>query len=468
MLVLLGIACAALAGCHSFKPLPDGLAVAGPDRPAARVEFLADRTWVEPDGQRRVEQEIFDRLFELIDGARSLIVADLFLYNDWQGPVPETTRALSSELTERLLEKKASTPGIRIVMITDPVNTLYGGLASAQFDALSAAGVSVVQTNLDPLRDSNVLYSPLWRLFVKPLGNDPGGILPNPIGPGDVSLRTYLKLFNFKANHRKTLIADNDGELVAMVMSANPHDGSSAHRNAAVLFDGMAVLDLLASENAVLAMSGAPLVDASPWRQEGDDDAAMTVRVVTEREILNAIVAELATVGDGDHVDLMMFYLSSRDVIDALLGAQRSGARVRVLLDPNKDAFGRQKSGVPNRPVARELDGAGIPVRWCDTHGEQCHAKTLMVQRADGRATLITGSANLTRRNLNNLNLETDVVVNAPSKSAFMRAALLYFDQAWLNLDRRQASVEYDLYRDDSIWSRIRYWFMEFSGFSSF
>ncbi len=51
---------------------------------------------------------------------------------------------------------------------------------------------------------------------------------------------------------------------------------------------------------------------------------------------------------------------------------------MRVLLDPNKDAFGFEKSGLPNRQVASELiaasDGA-IKLRWYRTHGEQFHAK---------------------------------------------------------------------------------------------
>ena len=56
----------------------------------------------------------------------------------------------------------------------------------------------------------------------------------------------------------------------------------------------------------------------------------------------------------------------------------RRGVRVNVMLDPNRDAFGRQKDGVPNRPVANELvtaSGERIAVRWYRTHGEQFHTK---------------------------------------------------------------------------------------------
>ena len=113
-------------------------------------------------------------------------------------------------------------------------------------------------TDLTQLQDSNPVWSSLWRWLVKPLGNGTGGSLPNPFGDGHVSLRSYLALFNFKANHRKLLIADNaDGVLEGLVSSANPHDGSSAHRNIALKFSGPAVKDLLNSERSLLEMSGA-------------------------------------------------------------------------------------------------------------------------------------------------------------------------------------------------------------------
>ncbi|MFK8016577.1 MAG: phospholipase D-like domain-containing protein [Gammaproteobacteria bacterium] len=469
LMLVLALLMVALAGCHSFKPLPAGLSYAGPEQPVSDIRFLADQTWVDDNGDRHVSQEIFDAAFALIDGAQSLIVADLFLYNDWQGPIPETTRALSDELTQKLIAKKQGSPEIQIVLITDPVNTLYGGLESAQFERLSAAGVIVVETDLNKLRDSNKFYSPFWRLFVKPFGNSTGGALPNPIGPGKVSLRTYLKLFNFKANHRKTVIADRNGELVAVVASANPHDGSSAHRNAGLEFNGPAVVDLLETENAVLRMSALPVVPTEPWRRNAMDAAPVaTLRVVTEEKIRDAILDELNTVGEGDHVDLMMFYLSSSKVIAALRRAHRAGARVRIMLDPNKDAFGREKSGVPNRPAARGLHRDGVPIRWCETSGEQCHAKMLTIHRVDGTSTLLSGSANFTRRNLGDLNLETDVQVTAATNSNVMQDAQRYFDGAWLNLDGRQASVAYEVYQNDSLWLRFVYRFNEFTGFNSY
>ncbi len=459
-----------LSGCHTLKSMPEGTSMASAEHPTTDISFYADRTWVDATGERHVEQQVFDEMFALIDGARKLIVLDMFLFNDWQGPIPETTRALSGELTRRLIKARQQHPGIQIVIITDPVNTLYNGLASEQFDALNNAGVRLVQTDLNRLRDSNTFYSPFWRLLFKPFGNSKGSLLPNPIGPGRVSVRTYMKLFNFKANHRKTLVVDQGEELIGFVSSANPHDGSSAHRNVAIRFSGPAVIELLHSENAVLEMSEAELVDvpAIPVTSPDPATGSVTLQLVTENEIELAILQALNSAQPGDQIDLMMFYLSDRHVIRALIEAHDRGVNTRIMLDPNKDAFGREKNGVPNRPVARKLHRNGLDVRWCNSKGEQCHTKMLVVNRASGSATIISGSANFTRRNLDDFNLETDVVIRGPKDAAVINDARSYFDEMWTNDDGRLYSTDYAAYEDNSLWHRFLGWFMESSGISSF
>jgi phosphatidylserine/phosphatidylglycerophosphate/cardiolipin synthase-like enzyme len=456
-LALLCVACS--------RPLPDDVRYAGTPTEIREIAFLYDQTWVDSAGERHVQQEIFDEMLAMIAAAERLILIDMFLYNDFQGPIPETTRALSSELTAALIARKQRVPAIEIVVITDPVNTVYGGLPSPQLERLRQHDIRVVITDLNPLRDSSPVYSAFWRLLVRPFGNSPGGALPNPFGAGEVPLRSYLALFNFKANHRKVVIADSPDGYVGLVTSANPHDGSSAHRNAAIRFDGPAVADLLRTENAVLKFSDAALVstDIAPNTADGGP----TVQVVTEGEIERAVLRTLASARPGERVDLMMFYLSDRDVITALIAANDRGVDLRVLLDPNKDAFGLPKNGIPNRSVAWELNDARVPLRWCHTHGEQCHTKLLF--HDDGEeAALITGSANFTRRNLNDFNLETDVVVSGSTQHEVFREAADYFDASWNNVDGRIYSVPYADYADESWIKRGLYRFMEASGFSSF
>lgn len=455
-----------LTGCHNLKTLPDGVSFQGEPMATEEVTFVADTSWVDENGQRHLHQAIFNDVFRIIAQANKLIVMDMFLYNDFQGPVPETTRPLAGELTDALVAKKISRPTMDIVVITDPVNELYGGLPSPHFKRLKEAGVRVVVTDLHKLRDSNTVYSFFWRIFAKPFGNAPASTLPNPIGPGRVSIRTYLELVNFKANHRKVLIADSGDDYVGFVSSANPHDGSSAHRNAAIRFTGAAVADLLKTENAVLAFSGqAPMeVDITATKVE----FGPTVQVVTEGKIKDAVLSRLNRTGPGQKIDLMMFYLSDREIIRALLRAHELGAEVRLLLDPNKDAFGREKNGVPNRPVAYELNKAGIPLKWCNSQGEQCHAKMLMIHDETGGSVIISGSANFTRRNLTDFNLETDVVVTGSSNAAVFMDARAYFDDTWNSATDRQFSVPYERFEDGSWWHRQLYRFMECSGISSF
>ena len=122
---------------------------------------------------------------------------------------------------------------------------------------------------------------------------------------------------------------------------------------------------------------------------------------------------------------MAMFYLADRDVVRELLAASERGARVRLVLDPNKDAFGRTKDGVPNRQVADELvrrSRRAIEVRWYRTEGEQFHTKLVLVRTA-AETFLSLGSANLTRRNLEDLNLEANVAVRAPEGSSLAREA---------------------------------------------
>lgn len=455
-----------LSGCHNLKALPDGTSFQGEPIPTANVAFVADKTWVDENGERHVEQAIFNNIFHIIAEAREIILLDMFLYGDFQGPVPETTRLISGELTDALVAKKLNFPKMEIVVITDPVNELYGGLPSPYFKRLKEAGIRVVVTDVRKLRDSNAVYSFFWRILAKPFGNAPARTLPNPIGPGRVSIRSYLELINFKANHRKVLVADSGDTYLGFVSSANPHDGSSAHRNVAIRFSGRAVLDLIKTENAVLKFSGhEPVViryNPEPVQ------SSTTIKVITEGKIKDAVLSMLDSAEPGQKIDLMMFYLSDRKVIKALKRAHQRGARLRLLLDPNKAAFGRERNGIPNRPVGYELNGAGIPVRWCSTQGEQCHAKMLLIHKESGESVIITGSANFTRRNLTDFNLETNVMVSGHSKDPVIIGARRYFDNAWDNADGRVYSLPIEHYKEPSWWRYFLYRFTEGSGISSY
>lgn len=454
-----------------YKPLPEGLSSAGPYRAVEHVEFLADATWLDGVGRQHTELEIFDRALEMIGEAQSLIVADFFLLNQFAGAAEgEDHRPLSRELVDGLVERREAMPGLQALLISDPFNTLYGGVNQPLFDRLEAGGVGVIETELRALRDPNPAWSAAWRICCQWFGNRPGaGWLPNPVGETPVSLRTYLALLNFKANHRKTLIADGPEGWAGLVTSGNPHDASSRHDNVAVHFRGAPVLDLLQTELAVAAFSGGTGISAPERAPEDTSGSGATeLRILTESRIRDAALEMIDGAGSGDRLDLFMFYLSHRGVVNALAAARRRGVALRVLLDPNRDAFGREKDGIPNRQVAMELHRAGVPVRWCNTAGEQCHAKMLLRRDHDGAALLLAGSANFTRRNLDDFNLETNVQVRSDARAPVIADAGAFFDARWENEPDRVHSLPYAAYADHS---RLRYWryrFMEMSGLSSF
>jgi len=471
VLVLLSVAGTSLY--HSFKPLPAGIAYQGNVHPLSDARLLTDRTYHVGDKTPRLDQEIFDEVLAMIAAARKFILVDMFLFNSTEAQV-RNARPLARQLTDALIKQRTAYPELELIVISDPINTLYGGTGSEHFQQLEAAGIPVIQTRLTPLRDSNPLWSGFWRLCCQWLGNSAqSGWLPNPIGGQSVTLRSYLSLLNFKANHRKVLVTDAGNSYRALVTSANPHDGSSHHSNIGLRFGGPAVADLLTSERAVLVMSGASTraVDVALGQiSETAPNENARIQVLTESAIREAALETITTTEQGDQIRLAIFYLSHRDIMEALINASRRGVDIRVLLDANRDAFGREKGGVPNRQAAMELNNNGVAVRWCNTHGEQCHSKLLLRQDTDGRARILLGSANFTRRNLDDLNLESDVLVFADRDHPTIRKAELFFSEQWTSGPGSETvmSLPYQARADHS---KLRYWqyrFMEATGLSTF
>lgn len=499
-LAVLGVVWALLFVFHLTKPLPEGLSISGPARDASGMEFLADLTY-QRDGQTVMEQEIFDRILAMIDGADRFVVLDMFLFDGEHGGDREY-RPLSSQITDHLLARKTTGSDLDVRFITDEINNFYGAYTGKEIQRLQAGGIDVITTRLTSLRDSNPLYSAGWRMAVGWIGTAGPGWLPHPLtntGP-KVTARGYLKLLNFKANHRKLIITDQG----CLVASANPHDASSFHSNIAFHGTGPICTDLLEGERAVASFSGG-VVEGWPAYEAGDNGALVgaagsadgtagggrfataegathagvtsgvtpspggTVQFVTEKKILSALLEDIGAAGPGDRIDLAMFYLSHRRVVQALLDSHGRGASVRLVLDPNKDAFGREKGGLPNRQVAHELvtrSGGGIRVRWYDTHGEQFHTKLVRVTLEDS-VVVFGGSANLTRRNIGDFNLEADLRFSLSSEAPLARSVGDYFERVFGN-QGGEYTLPYEAYRDDSLLKRIRYRIEEFTGFCSY
>ena len=192
------------------------------------------------------------------------------------------------------------------------------------------------------------------------------------------------------------------------------------------------------------------------------------IQILTEGAIEHSLLELLASAEPGDKLDMEMFYLASRPVVEALIAAQQRGVQVRAILDPNRDAFGREKNGIPNRQAAWDLHDQGVAVRWCSTNGEQCHRKWIRLDRSQGTTDIISGSANFTRRNLHDLNMETSVRLSTQASNPEVVSMRADFNRAWRNSDGGDHSLPYSAFADHSHWRYGLYRFMEASGLSTF
>ncbi len=459
------------------KKLPENLDFRGEERDiyVENIEFLYDLTYENLNGEIISEQTIFDEVFSLIEGAKQYILIDAFLFNSYTREPNKIYRHLTPELTERLVKKKEANPDIEIDFITDPINTVYGGAINTEIEKLKGIGVNVIVTDLKALPDSNPIYSAFWRTFIQWFGNSSSyGLIPHPFTGGEpkVTLRSYFDMLNFKANHRKIFMADQEENTAVIMTSGNPHDGSSAHSNVALKITGKLWQDVYAAEAAVAKLSGRALQGPPVGLDENIRLEAEHAKIVflTENQIKKELLARISETTADDEINMAIFYLADRQIIKELVNASQRGVHIKVILDPNKDAFGFEKIGIPNRPVAEELlkrSSSKIEIRWYDTHGEQFHSKLAIIKHGK-EASLLLGSANFTRRNLNNYNLEANISVTAGEDALFIKAAADYFDRIWANRDGKYYTVSYEAYKDASALKKIVYLIQEYAGLSNF
>ncbi|VEF47044.1 phospholipase D/nuclease [Bacillus freudenreichii] len=416
---------------ETTKPLPEGIPYEGKVHhvSAESITFLYDLTYKSGEHQK-TDKHMFKAVFEAIDEAEEFVVMDFFLYNDYYDQ-DQKFPPLSSTLTKKLIAKKKENPDIKIVLITDEINTSYGSHKNWQFEKLKENGIDVLITDVDPLRDSNPLYSAVWRMFFQWLGQKGNGTIPNAMADTapKMTARSYLKMLNIKANHRKTVATDK----TSLVLSGNPHDASAFHSNIGFQIDGPVVKNLLESEQAAANLAGGEKLPVYHGKENSSGDHK--VQLITEGKVLEKTLTSIKSAEKGDELWLSMFYLAERKVIDALLDADGRGVKVRIIMDPNENAFGSKKTGLPNKPVALELEEkteGSIKIRWYNTGQEQYHSKLLYIKKKN-KVLITGGSTNYTARNLDNYNLETNVYIEAPLNSPLVTDLDNFFQRQWTN-----------------------------------
>lgn len=433
-LSVLAMSYVAAAAWNSFiKPIPKGLAYQGKLHRAETVDMLTNLTYAEDQEGNRIKREvqIFQEIYKVIDRAEQFIVLDMFMVGHY-GSDGEEYPDIAEGLISHLLAKKEAHPDMPIYFITDPINSGYGSYELPEFVKLKEAGVDVIYTDLDKLRDSIPLYSGLYRLLVQWPDNGGEGWISNPIANDapDMTLASFLTLLNIKANHRKAIITESE----AIISSANPHDPNGYNDNMAFRVTGPVLKDLLEAEEAVSLMSGGPPL---PRTEPAEERGPYKVQYLTEHKTSEALMQDIEATGEGDAIWLAMLFLAEREVINALKNAARRGVDVRLILDPNRTAFGRNQRGLPNRPVAKELRKAdldNLQLRWYNVIDEEFHTKTILIKTAN-KTIISGGSSNFSSRSLDNLNVESNLRVEAPNDSDLAQSMETYFRRLWNNED---------------------------------
>lgn len=442
---------------------------------AKDARILFDLTGAGSDGKRIAKQELTDTFLETIKKADDVIVIDMFLFNKFKGAMKAGFyRDSTGEVVEALLQKKRDNPELFIVFLTDPINSMYAHSCPESLKPLLAKGGHIVLTDADRMPESNPLIAYPVRpvdavLTALPLKSFK--FITNPLDPqGEkVGLLQILRLLRFKANHRKTLsVRTANGKWEAIVSSGNLHSASSAHSNVGFQIKGDAARGVLESElktarssaeNPSLLFSenreeffrktDVLLIHQKPAERSIDPDGPF-IQLCSESQTGDVIEDMLAEARENDRVDLAVFYLADLDIVDAVLNAARRGARIRILLDPNKDSFGRTRNGVPNRPVAACImnqakeEDLSVQIRWIQTNGEQAHFKFLHVYNENEVGDVLAGSSNFTIRNVRGSNLETVVRIHKMVKPS--KKSRDVFERLWQNDEDAIYSVDFEAF----------------------
>ncbi|PYZ97045.1 phospholipase [Alteribacter lacisalsi] len=466
VIILTGVAVYGL-----FKPLPEGVSYEGSLHDIDDARFYYDVTYETEDGEWVYEQQIFDEVIEVIDRAENYLLLDLFLFNDFHDR-EEDMPELSRRVTDAVLKKKDENPEMNVIFITDEFNTGYGSHRSPHLDELEEAGVHTIISDLTPLRDSKPIYSSIYRTFFQWFGRGDRGWLPHPLSEGapSITARSYLKMLNLKANHRKVVVSDKE----AFITSANPHDGSAYYSNIGFRVTGSVIEDVWEAEKAVASFSSEddlPFPGSEDFLYEeraaeiNGADEGLKAKHLTESSIKDHLMEQIENAGSGDRITIGAYYLAEDSTMDAIVDASFRDVEIRVVLDPNSYSFNQETQGLPNRPAARELKERSegrVQIRWYHIDEDQYHSK-IMVFENDQEITMIGGSSNFTRRNMDDFNLDASIMIQAPLSSDLAAEVNSYFERLWTNEDGI-FTLHLDEYEDDlGFWKpttyRLQQWF---------
>ena len=451
----------------------------------ADVELQASYSGYDLKTQKRFSRlAIGNKALEMIADANDIIVGTAFLF-DVLNSDGQPVRDIVDELTTAIEKKKKQNPDIVIAIVLDPLNKAYGKRVSPAVQRLVDCGVDIFYTDLISTKSATrlgvmhhfrrglrVADTLLLGALTPTLKLVTGVDVPikNPLNEKGTSVQSLVNALSLKANHRKLLVTDINGTYDCLVSSANPHNASIPSTNFGVSAKG----DIAKYVYMVMREDIRQCIehDECLWSRKNKkyhtnyltntlpplsvlkkdstkNSSGVEVCFTTESCIRDEVLRMLKAANGHDEIRIQMFYLSHIEIIDEIIEAAKRAKRpVRVILDPSKDAFGKEKDGTPNRQVAaylmqkkKELD-LNLVMRWYETHGEQNHAKIMTItNEATGKYELINGSANWTGKNLNDINLEANITVRGSKRIVNQYNQL--FDLFWGNTDGKFYTTGY-------------------------
>ncbi len=393
--------------------------------PDENIDFLYDLTYKDDKGNLVYEHEIFNKVYEMVDNAEKFIILDMFLFGSTDKPV---YRNLTQELTDKLVNKKNNKPDIEIYFITDYFNVINNYKGEHLYE-LEDLGINIIFSSPNKKQD---------------------------LGEKDL-INYFFKINKKRLDHRKLIITDKGDKIASLITSANPHDMSSANSNIGIYIEDKIWRDIYGVEKKEGLISNEKIEYF--FENVSDEVGEISVQYFADEGLLYSLKNEIDKSIKGDFIEIAVFLLSDKKVIEKLLSASKRGVDIKIILDTNENYFGVKKFGVPNKPVAEKLfkgsDGK-IAIRWYDSQGEQFHTKLAVFKRKDNKNIILMGSSNFARNNIINYNLQSDVKILADSDSLIMQEVDFYFNMIWFNQNRNY-TADFNEFRDKSFYKKLTY-----------
>ena len=485
--------------CSTIKNPPLGINYESPIRETENAKFHYDLTYLDKDGNIQYDRNLWDATFKVVDNAKDYLIIEMFLFNDLYNKDKEHFPEFAKEYTEKLIKKQQENPNLKVYILADENNNFYGAFEHPFIASMKNAGINVIIVDIFKLKDTFPWYSPIWRTFIKPMGNPQNkGWITNFYGDmwPKLTIRNLLRALNVKADHKKVFL--NEKEVV--VSSANIHDPSYFHENIAIYTDGPIVKDVLHDLQLVAKFSDSEInVDDSnketkskiemdladktkikkdtmnignledknndmihleenisdSKKNEKDEKESLSlnsgkneitdtegkiykIHYLSEGAIGKHLDADIDSLKSGDELLMGMYFLADRGVIDRLIKAANRGVKIRIIFDRSRDAFGMSTNGLPNKPVSKKLKRktkGKIEIKWYFTNNEQYHTKITLMKKTDGSVIINAGSANLIKKNIRGYIMDSNFRILTTQDSKISKDVYTYFDRLWENKD---------------------------------